>query len=169
MGKIRFLPVLRTIFGFAILCSAAHAAEPALTHDTYVASVSPAVNFGGSSSLSVAPGSPGFVRFDLSTISPGANVSVAYLRVFVNKVTTPGALEFSAVTSPWIESAATFASQPTAAPQFGTASAAVSNAFLIVDVTTLPWASPGTLNSAAYFAAPVTLARPSTRDVAVPT
>jgi hypothetical protein len=38
----------------------------------------------------------------------------------------------------------------------------------IVDVTTLAYARPGVLNSAAYFAAPVTLARPSTRDVAVP-
>jgi len=40
--------------------------------------------------------------------------------------------------------------------------------FPIVDDTTLAWARPGTLNSAAYFAAPVTFARPSTRDVAVP-
>jgi hypothetical protein len=38
----------------------------------------------------------------------------------------------------------------------------------MLDVTTLPWARPGALYSAAYFAAPVTLARPSTRDVAVP-
>jgi len=38
----------------------------------------------------------------------------------------------------------------------------------IVDVTTLACARPGVLNSAAYFAAPVTLAGPSTRDVAVP-
>ena len=38
----------------------------------------------------------------------------------------------------------------------------------IVEQTTLAWARPGTLNSAAYFAAPVTFAMPSTRDVAVP-
>src|ERR1700739_2281056 len=38
----------------------------------------------------------------------------------------------------------------------------------IVDVTTLACARPGVSNSPAYFAAPVTLARPSTRDVAVP-
>ena len=38
----------------------------------------------------------------------------------------------------------------------------------IVEQTMLAWARPGTLNSAAYFAAPVTLARPSMRDVGVP-
>ena len=37
-----------------------------------------------------------------------------------------------------------------------------------VEQTTLAWARSRTLNSAAYFAAPVTFATPSTRDVAVP-
>src|SRR5947209_5256477 len=41
--------------------------------------------------------------------------------------------------------------------------------FAIGEVTMLPYARPGSLNSPAYFAAPVTLAGPSTRDVAVPT
>jgi hypothetical protein len=41
--------------------------------------------------------------------------------------------------------------------------------FAIVAQTTLAWARPGTLNSAAYLAAPVTLAKPSIRDVGVPT
>ncbi len=38
----------------------------------------------------------------------------------------------------------------------------------MVDVTTLPWARPDTLKSAAYLAVPVTFARPSMRDTAVP-
>src|ERR1043166_6205657 len=38
----------------------------------------------------------------------------------------------------------------------------------MVDVTMTPWARPGALHSPAYLAAPVTLARPSTRDVGVP-
>src|ERR1700751_3689642 len=38
----------------------------------------------------------------------------------------------------------------------------------MVDETTTPWASPGTLYSAAYFAAPVTLAGPSTREIGLP-
>jgi hypothetical protein len=40
--------------------------------------------------------------------------------------------------------------------------------FAIVDVTTLAKAMFGAPNSPAYFAAPVTLSRPSTREVAVP-
>ena len=38
----------------------------------------------------------------------------------------------------------------------------------IVDATTLPWARLAASTSAAYFAAPVTFAGPSTRDVGVP-
>src|ERR1051326_6350254 len=38
----------------------------------------------------------------------------------------------------------------------------------IAEVTTNPCARPGTSYSAAYLAAPVTLARPSTREVAMP-
>src|ERR1051325_6364076 len=38
----------------------------------------------------------------------------------------------------------------------------------MAEVMTNPCARPGTLYSAAYLAAPVTLARPSTRDVAMP-
>src|SRR5690348_14487189 len=38
----------------------------------------------------------------------------------------------------------------------------------MADVTAKPYANPGTLCSAAYFAAPVTLACPSTRDVGLP-
>src|SRR4051794_13068427 len=39
----------------------------------------------------------------------------------------------------------------------------------IVASTTNPWRRPSVANSPAYLAAPVTFARPSTRDVAVPT
>ena len=44
----------------------------------------------------------------------------------------------------------------------------VMRPFVIVAATMLAWARPGVLNSAAYFAAPVTFATPSTRDVALP-
>jgi hypothetical protein len=121
----------------AILLPMAQAAETPLTGDTYVASAAPAGNFGGTAALNVAPGSPALVQFDLSAIAPGTNVSVAYLRVFVNKVTTPGALAFSAVTSPWSENSVTFAAQPTTGPAFATSPANTANAFLVVDVTAL--------------------------------
>ena len=38
----------------------------------------------------------------------------------------------------------------------------------MAEVTTTPCARPGTLYSAAYFAAPVTFARPSMREVGLP-
>jgi hypothetical protein len=55
----------------------------------------------------------------------------------------------------------------------GTASAAelsmdLIRPFAIALETTTPWARSGALYSAAYFAAPVTFARPSTRLCAVP-
>jgi hypothetical protein len=40
--------------------------------------------------------------------------------------------------------------------------------FAMVAETTKPCAKPGTLYSAAYLAAPVTLARPSTREIGFP-
>src|SRR5690349_7107408 len=40
--------------------------------------------------------------------------------------------------------------------------------FAIVDDTTLAYARPGVLNSAAYFAEPVTFARPSARETGLP-
>jgi hypothetical protein len=51
---------------------------------------------------------------------------------------------------------------------FSLASMRAIRPLAIVAVTTQAWARPGTLNSAAYLAAPVTFAGPSTRDVAVP-
>jgi hypothetical protein len=48
-------------------------------------------------------------------------------------------------------------------------STAVTRPRVIALDTTTPWTRSGALNSAAYFAAPVTLAGPSTRLCAVPT
>ena len=151
MNKMRLPSVVRILPGVviaaALLAPVARAADKPLVGDTYLTAASPATNFGGAPTLNVAPNSPALVQFDLSSIPAGTNVSVAYLRVFVNKVTTPGALTVSAVTSAWVENTVTSASQPTVGPDIGFSPADTANAFLVVDVTALvqQWlASPAT-------------------------
>jgi hypothetical protein len=115
------------------------AADVPLAGDTYISSgVNAGSNYGGATSLSIAPGNMALVQFDLSTLSPGVtSVSVAYLRVYVNKVTTAGTLTFSTVTSGWTEGGVTFASAPTVGAAFASMPANTANAFLLVDVTAL--------------------------------
>jgi hypothetical protein len=112
------------------------AADAPLTGDTYISGATPATNFGAATSLTIAPGNAALVQFDLSTLPPGAtSVAVAYLRVYVNKVTTPGTLSFFPVTSAWTESGVTAGSPPSAGLAFATIPASVANSFLLVDVT----------------------------------
>jgi hypothetical protein len=150
MNKIRLLsalPVWCVLIAGAMLVPIARGADARLVADTYVDSAMVAVNFGGATALNVAPGRPGLVQFDLSGIASGTNVSVAYLRVFVNKVTLPGTLSFAAATSAWSENSVTFGTQPTAGPAFASTPANTPNAFLVVDVTSVVngWiAAPGT-------------------------
>ncbi len=61
----------------------------------------PTINIGG------APGSQGLVQFDLTNFPPGTtggSVAWARLRLFVNKVTVPGAVDISAANMAWSES-----------------------------------------------------------------
>ncbi len=111
------------------------AVTPTLSGDTYVASATPATNFGSSASLDVGSGSLTLVQFDLSSIPSTATVGVAYLRVYVDKLTTSGSLAYALVTSPWNENTVTYSSQPSAASPFTTLPVSIANSFVLVDVT----------------------------------
>jgi hypothetical protein len=111
------------------------AVDAPLVGDTYVSSGAPAGNFGTAANIVIAPGNAGLVQFDLSAIPPSSTVAKAYLRVYVNKVVTGGALGFSVVTSPWSETTVNAGNQPSASSSFATASASVANDFILVDVT----------------------------------
>ena len=79
-----------------LLLPALWAADVPAVQDTYISSATPGTNFGIAATLNIAPGSAGLVQFDLSSIPPSSTVPVAYLRVYVNKVTTVGSLDFLA-------------------------------------------------------------------------
>lgn len=123
------------------------AADAALVADAYISAATPATNYGAAVSLNIATGNAALVRFDLSALPGGTSLSVAYLRIYVNKVTTAGTLTFSQITSNWSEGAVTSGTAPSTAASFATMPGNTANAFLLVDVTTLVngWlASPAT-------------------------
>ena len=122
------------------------AADVPGVQDTYISSATPGTNYGTATTLNIASGNAGLVQFDLSSIPPSSTVPVAYLRIFVDKVTASGSLTFAQVTSPWVETTVTFPGPSIAAP-FASVPVSVANTFVLVDVTALvnAWlASPGT-------------------------
>ena len=137
------MPIQSLIRTSRVLLVAATLSVPALwavetppAGDTYISSAQPALNFGSATNLVIAPGNAGLVQFDLSSVPPSATVAKAYLRVFVNKVTTGGGLDIAVVTSPWTEGTVTFSTQPTvAAPFASNVPVSVGNLFVLVDVT----------------------------------
>ena len=122
------------------------AADVPAVQDTYISSAAPAGNYGTAGTLNIASGNAALVQFDLSSIPPSSTVPVAYLRIYVDKVTTGGSLSFSQVTSAWGETSVTFPGPSIAAP-FATVAVTTANTFVLVDVTALVngWlASPST-------------------------
>ncbi len=111
------------------------AADVPLAGDAYLSSAAPATNFGAATSLVIAPGNAGLVQFDLTAVPASSTIAKAYLRLYVNKVTAGGTLNFAAVTAPWSETAVSFNTQPAVGAVFASAPASVTNTFVLVDVT----------------------------------
>jgi Collagen triple helix repeat (20 copies) len=95
----------------------------------------PVINVGG------ATNSEGLLQFDLSNLAPGttgASVSSARLRIFVDKVITPGAIDIFAASAAWSEGTVNGVTAPVPAPgtpvQTGIAVSA-SDLFITVDAT----------------------------------
>ena len=85
----------------------AHAQQGTLLADTAVSSSHPSTNYGGLSNLYVNSGSTALLRFDLGSVPAGitaAQISRATLRLYVNRVNTPGVITVTAVNNAWAES-----------------------------------------------------------------
>ncbi len=119
----------------AVATGVASAADLPVVGDAYISSASPGSNFGSATSLLVGSGNSALVQFDTSSIAPGTTVTQAYLRLYVNAVTSGGSLNFAAVTSPWSESSVTAGSAPSTGSNFGTVSVSAAKQFVLVDVT----------------------------------
>jgi hypothetical protein len=94
----------------------AGAADCTLTHDAYTSAANPNLNTGGSPALTVdGTGARTFLKFDLANLpagTAGADVEQAMLRLWVNKVATPGSFDVVLVTGAWHEYALTHEKAP---------------------------------------------------------
>jgi Chaperone of endosialidase len=136
--------------GLAPVAMAA-AGDATLAADTYISAAYPTTNFGLAPSLIVRNGNMILVRFDLSSTLGGAtaaDVSHATLRLFVNYVGVPGALEIAPVTSPWNELQVTWLQIPPVGSPVATIPVTQGMAFVTADITSLVrgWATDPTTN-----------------------
>ncbi len=95
IGPGAVLLVMGSLLAPALLADA----DAPLAGDVTIASSSPTTNYNTGTpaqTLNIAPGNAGLVQFDLSGISPGTVVNVAYLRVFADKVNAAWNTEFHA-------------------------------------------------------------------------
>lgn len=126
--------------------------------DAHVNSALPAVNSGAISNLNVGGGYTTLLQFDLSLLPAGttpAKVSRAVLRLYANRVTTPGLIAYAPVTGAWGEYSVTYSSLPAVGSVAGLFSVSQAGAFIAVDVTSLVqgWiGSPATNNGIALTA-----------------
>lgn len=135
--------------------SSAWGAQATLIADAHVNSALPAVNSGAISNLDVGGGYTALLQFDLSMLPSGttaAKVSRAVLRVYVNRVTTPGQVTLAPINAAWGEYSVTYATEPGIGSTAATFSVSQAGAFIAIDVTALVqgWiASPATNNGLA--------------------
>ncbi len=111
-----------------------------LTADVAVTSVHPATNYGALSNLYVSGTSTTLLRFDLGALPPAANaadVTRATLRLFVNRINTPGIITVSAVGAAWNENAVTAQTLPVTGNAVEVFPVTDEGQYVTVDVTSL--------------------------------
>ncbi|MGB7552890.1 MAG: DNRLRE domain-containing protein, partial [Candidatus Korobacteraceae bacterium] len=120
--------------------------------DVLTYSPTPNQNYGSYTSLFVQKGggaiSASYIKFNIATLPPGATVTKATLRLFVNQVAAPGSFDAYQLNTSWTESGLTYSN----APALGSSatgnhpvslSSASVNQFILLDVTSLveAWAN----------------------------
>ena len=123
-----------------LTCMPAHASESTLLADTYVTTARPSTNYGALSNLYVNPAGTALLRFDLTAVPNGTTstqVGRATLRVYVNRVNTPGTLTVSPLTGAWNEAAVTQQTLPPLGNAVDVEPATDEGQFVVFDVTAL--------------------------------
>ena len=139
-GIQRWLRLWLGLGSCALATAPAWGAQATLVADAHVNSALPAVNSGAISNLNVGGGYTTLLQFDLSLLPAGttpAQVSRAVLRLYANRVTTPGLIAYAPVTGAWGEYSVTYSSLPAVGSAAGLFSVSQAGAFLAVDVTSL--------------------------------
>lgn len=142
----RMMPVI----ALAACAGLAPAIELPAISDATLRSATPASNFGALPQLQADATASSLVRFDLSALPPGttaANVAQAMLRVYANRVVTPGTFSVARALSAWQESTVSFASAPSISAPVQSFGVGDANTYYVIDVTALVafWlTNPGT-------------------------
>src|SRR5258708_18978280 len=108
-------------------CSQLWADDAVLTADAFVSTDAPSSNFGALPTLRVGGGNTAFMKFDLSTLPPGAtsaSIASAQLIVFVNRVGVAGHPHLHNGFVQWAGTRVTPPSSGIKPPAFSTLSAA---------------------------------------------
>lgn len=134
LGLGTFLIVLAVGF----LVPRARAMQVTLVADSHVNAARPTLNSGAISNINIGGGYTGLMQFDLSLLPAGttpAQITRAVLRVYVNQLATPGAVNLAPVTSAWSEYGVTFATMPAIGGIAQTFMVSQPNAYVAIDVT----------------------------------
>ena len=124
----------------ALAASSAYATEAVVSGDTYVSSSYPANNFGYQSNLHVNSTSTALIVFDLSSVpsaTASSQISKATLWLYVNRISSSGAVSLKPVTSTWNELAVIYNTIPALGSVMATFMPTVAQQFVAVDVTSL--------------------------------
>ncbi|MEZ5402388.1 MAG: DNRLRE domain-containing protein [Bryobacteraceae bacterium] len=115
-------------------------AEAPLVGDAHVSATNPAINFGSLTTLNVGNSQRAFLQFNPSATLPAgvtaSQIAKASLVLFVNRVTTAGAIDVNLAGGPWSELAITNGNAPAISTTVATAVAvSTPGTFLAIDAT----------------------------------
>ncbi|WP_175529101.1 DNRLRE domain-containing protein [Granulicella pectinivorans] len=147
------MKVCRAVLLTMMSVSAAHATELTLTGDAHVNSARPNTNYGGVSNLSVGSGTTALLQFDLGSLPAGtisSQIARATLRLYINRIYSPGTATVSPVGGAWSEYTLTYANLPTLGASVATfpISNTAQGQYVTIDVTSLvqSWVSSPSSN-----------------------
>jgi hypothetical protein len=135
--RLRLSCLLLALFAIPLRASATDAT---LIADAHVNSARPSINSGSLSNVNVGGGYTGLLQFDLSLLpanTTAAQVAHAVLRVYCNRLTTPGLISIQPLAAAWTESIVTYATLPGLNSAAQTFTVTQAGSFYAIDVTAL--------------------------------
>jgi hypothetical protein len=113
----KMLARISAILIFILIAAVGAFGQALLVADAHTASTSPNGNFGTNPAITISPTNTAYVRFKISRTLPagtkGDDVARATVKFYLNKVTTPGKLDVSLISSDWDEKTITANHAPT--------------------------------------------------------